>query len=102
MTNRPGGNVRYDNRGRVVLVTGGCQGIGHAICMAFADSGANVVCADVIDKPADLPATIAFKRTDTSNEADCEAAVQWTKQQFGGLDVLVNNAAIHHPVRIHP
>jgi NAD(P)-dependent dehydrogenase (short-subunit alcohol dehydrogenase family) len=87
--------VVYDNRGRVVLVTGGCQGIGRAVCEAFARSGATVVCADINDQSAaQLPPEVKYYRTDTSVEEDCRRVVEWTVQEFRGLDVLVNNAAI--------
>ncbi len=102
MTNRPGGKVAYDNTGRVVLVTGGAQGIGRAICQAFAETGAHVVCADIIDPGSDMPAAVRFKQTDTASEADCQAAVDWTVSTFGGLDVLVNNAAIQPPTSYVP
>jgi NAD(P)-dependent dehydrogenase (short-subunit alcohol dehydrogenase family) len=102
MAARPGGRVRYDNTGRVVLVTGGAQGIGLAVCNAFAASGAQVVCADVLDRTDQLPAGVHFKRTDTSQEADCQAVVEWTQQTLGGLDVLVNNAAIQPPASYVP
>lgn len=95
---RPTGSVRYNNDGRVVLVTGGCNGIGLAICQAFAGSGATVVAADV--SPAADDATrsgIAFKSTDVANEDQCRDVVDWTLAEFGGLDVLVNNAAIQPP-----
>lgn len=101
MANRPAGGVSYDNSGRVVLVTGGTQGIGHAICVAFAKSGAQVVCADILE-PSDLPASVQFKKTDTASEADCLAVVEWTINKLGGLDVLVNNAAIQPPASYVP
>jgi hypothetical protein len=44
---RPAGSVRYDNSGRVVLVTGGASGIGRSICEHWQQSGATVVCLDV-------------------------------------------------------
>ncbi len=93
---RPRGAVKYDNTGRVIIVTGGCSGIGLAICQAFVESGAaGVVCLDVDEQAAqDLPPGIEFRRGDTSSEADCRNAIQWTVEQFGGVDVLVNNAAI--------
>lgn len=92
---RPIGKVKYDNSGRVVIVTGGCSGIGLAICRALVDSNAQVVCLDVDDqRAAELPSGIEFYRCDTSDEANCRKAVQWAIGQFGGLDVLVNNAAI--------
>jgi NAD(P)-dependent dehydrogenase (short-subunit alcohol dehydrogenase family) len=91
---RPVGTVQYKNDGRVVLVTGGAQGIGLAICRAYADSGAKVVCADVVERADSLPPGVELHHTDTSDEQACSAVVQWTIDSFGGLDVLVNNAAI--------
>lgn len=92
---RPQGTVRYDHSGRIVLVTGGCNGIGRAICDGFASSGATVVCADVDIKLAkELPAGIHFRKTDVALESECKAVVDATVAEFGGLDVLVNNAAI--------
>ncbi|MCA9060189.1 MAG: SDR family oxidoreductase [Planctomycetaceae bacterium] len=93
---RPTGAVQYQNAGRVVLVSGGASGIGEAICAAFSDSGASVVCMDVIE-PADERDGVSFVRGDVSIEADCENAVQFAAETHGGLDVLVNNAAIQPP-----
>lgn len=95
---RPQGTVRYDHTGRVILVTGGCHGIGRAICDAFAQSGAQVVCADRDDAVGrTLPKGITYCRADVSNESDCRNAVNETVRMHGGLDVLVNNAAIQPP-----
>lgn len=92
---RPTGTVNYNNQGRVVIVTGGCSGIGRAVCDAFSLSGAVVICADVDETAAvRLPPNIHFRRCDVSSEADCQAVVKETYQRFGGIDVLVNNAAI--------
>ena len=92
---RPKGTVRYDNQGRVILVTGGCNGIGRAICDGFAASGATVICADVAGELADQLSTgVQFRFVDTSVEEECRAVVEWTVNTFGALDVLVNNAAI--------
>lgn len=102
MGSRPVGGVKYDNAGRVVLVTGGAQGIGRAICQAFAASGAQVVCADVLEPQTESTKSIHFKKTDTANETDCQAVVEWTNQNLGGLDVLVNNAAIQPPSSYTP
>lgn len=94
-SSRPHGAVRYDNAGRVAIVTGGCSGIGLAICQAFAESNANVVCLDIDEEAVDdLPSGVEFRRCDTSSEAHCRDAVRWAVERFGGLDVLVNNAAI--------
>ncbi|MHC4876488.1 MAG: SDR family NAD(P)-dependent oxidoreductase [Planctomycetota bacterium] len=93
--NRPAGAVSFDNQGRVVLVSGGAMGIGRAICEAFLDSGASVVCLDVnADAAESLPEGIAFVRGDTSVEDDCRNAVAFAVETFGTIDVLVNNAAI--------
>jgi 3-oxoacyl-[acyl-carrier protein] reductase len=97
------GRVSFDNTGRVVLVTGGCNGIGRAVCEAFLSSGADVVCADVDEAAAAaLPAGMAFRRTDVSLEAECQQVVHWTVERFGAIDVLVNNAAIQPPASYVP
>lgn len=89
---RPTGNVRYDNSDRVVVVTGGSSGIGHAICEGFAASGADVVCLDT-QLPADS-IDAEFVRCDVTSDSDCEAAVNHVFDRFGAIDVLINNAAI--------
>ncbi len=95
---RPLGTVQYDHSGRVVLVTGGSNGIGKAICEAFASSGAQVVCVDVDEQASAWHRPgIAFRRLDVSVEDDCSRVVNETVSEFGGLDVLVNNAAIQPP-----
>ena len=92
---------------RVAIVTGGSRGIGRAIARRFAAEGATVVIAarDV----ATLEQTAATIReaggrvmaipTDVSNEAACERLIQTTVEQFGAVDILINNAAIASPQR---
>jgi 3-oxoacyl-[acyl-carrier protein] reductase len=84
-------------------VTGGAHGIGRAYCLGFADASAKVVVADI-----DLPAgekvaaevikakdgrAIAVK-TDVADEASTKLMAQATLDQFGRIDILINNAAI--------
>lgn len=88
---RPRGTVRYDNRGRVALVTGSAGGIGSAICGALADSGATVIGFDV--REGELP-HVTHLVGDVSQPDDCRAVVQRVVEAHGGLDILVNNAAI--------
>ena len=92
---RPLGAVRYDNRGRVALVSGGAGGIGAAICRELRDSGASVICLDVAADAAEkLGPEIVSIRGDTSSPKDCRRAVATAVERFGGLDILVNNAAV--------
>lgn len=100
---RPSGSVAYNNKGRVVLVSGGSSGIGRAICDAFLQSGAAVVCMDLDNKATgDVPAAFSFVRGDTSSDDDCRRAVQFAVEKHGALDVLVNNAAIQPPASYVP
>ncbi len=95
---RPQGKVSHDNTGRVVLVTGGGQGIGRAIVGAFAASGAQVVCFDIDSRAGErLPPDVMFIQGDVEKDGDCKCAVEQTAARFGGLDVLVNSAAIQPP-----
>ncbi|MCA9193585.1 MAG: SDR family oxidoreductase [Planctomycetales bacterium] len=94
---RPEGTVSYDNRGRVALVSGGSQGIGMAVCQAFLASGAHVASIDINSFCGNPAENFLCLQGDTSSEDDCQRAVLQTVSAFGGLDILVNNAAIQPP-----
>ena len=74
---------------KVVIVTGGAQGIGRSIAQKYVEQGANVVVADVAE-PAD--ATIHFIKTDVRSESDVQALMEQTAERFGTIDILINNA----------
>ncbi|MDB4640121.1 SDR family oxidoreductase [Pirellulaceae bacterium] len=93
MSNRPSGRVSYDNSERIVIVTGGSGGIGWAICEKFAMTNAIVYCFDT-QSPPESKLPIHFIHNDVSDESACQASIETVVQQHGGIDVLVNNAAI--------
>jgi NAD(P)-dependent dehydrogenase (short-subunit alcohol dehydrogenase family) len=69
-----------------VLVTGGAGGLGGALVEAFRARGDEVLAADIVDG-ADL-------QLDVRSDDDWAAARAWVEEQWGGLDVLVNNAGV--------
>ena len=88
---------------KIALITGGAQGLGEAICHRLAVEGAHVVVADLNLEGAQKVADEIVARTDrravavkvnVSVEADVEAAVQRTLEEFGRIDVAVSNAGI--------
>lgn len=93
----------FDITGRRALVTGGSRGIGRAIAIAFAARGANVVVAarsaDGLEETVSLaegPGTVVAHPADLRDEAEINASIQSCVEHFGGLDILVNNAADDH------
>lgn len=85
--------------GKVALITGAARGTGAVTARRFAQEGALVVVTDVLDDlgaevAADIGDSAVYLRLDVTAEADWAAAVEATVATFGGLDVLVNNAAV--------
>lgn len=88
--------------GKVAIVTGAGGGIGRAIAARFVACGARVLCTDVDADAARAAAAdagegAAARVCDVAREADAEAAVAEAVSRFGGLSVLVNNAAAFLP-----
>lgn len=87
---------------KVCIITGGASGMGGVASRMFAREGAKVVAADVNETAGQE--TIAeikskggnaiFVKTDVSKEADCKRMVAEAVREFGGVDVLYNNAGI--------
>ncbi len=93
-----------DLRGKSAVVTGGGNGIGRALCLAFAEQGANVLVADIEAEAADAVAEeaaalgvrslgVTVDVTDESSVSDL-ADASW--DAFGSVDILVNNAGVMH------
>jgi len=70
-------------------VTGGASGLGAALATAYRARGAEVLVADLVE-----PAAGDHVLLDVRSDGDWAAAVAWTQQRWGGLDVLVNNAGV--------
>jgi len=97
-------SYRGSNRltGKAALITGADSGIGRAVALAFAREGADVLIS-YLDEGEDAQETVRVVRAagrkavavagDISQEAHCQQLVQRAIQEFGKLDILVNNAA---------
>ncbi len=81
--------------GQVAIVTGGAQGIGRGIAGVLARAGATVVIGDL--QPAGDTAAEVSVVMDVSEPADADALVERARDEFGRVDVLVNNAALDAP-----
>jgi 3alpha(or 20beta)-hydroxysteroid dehydrogenase len=87
--------------GKVAIVTGAARGTGAATARLFAEEGARVLLADVLDDPAralaeELGDAAVFRHLDVREESQWRQAVDAVQRDFGALHVLVNNAAVLH------
>ncbi len=98
------GSDKFKNK--VVLITGGDSGIGRSVAVHFAREGADLAIVYLSeDKDAEETAEMIRKENskclllkgDIGNEDECKEFVQKTVKEFGGLNILVNNAGEQHP-----
>ncbi len=100
-------DVTYDYGDETVVITGASSGIGRATALRFGEAGATVINADVREAPKDRDAevpthvaideaggTAAYVPTDVTDPDEVRAVVE-AAREYGGVDVMVNNAATH-------
>jgi NAD(P)-dependent dehydrogenase (short-subunit alcohol dehydrogenase family) len=84
--------------GKVVVITGAAGGIGREAAILFADEGAQICVADVDEEAGGKTASECrdafFHRVDVTDPVSVEAMYAATVEQYGGVDVLYNNAGI--------
>ncbi|CAD5107587.1 SDR family oxidoreductase [Zestomonas carbonaria] len=90
---------------KVVVVTGGCSGIGRALVLRMAQAGARLAILDLDQHELDslvrhladhLNAEAIGLRCDVADPEDVNRAMERVLERFGGIDMLVNNAGITH------
>ena len=96
--------------GKVALISGGARGMGASEARMFAAEGASVVIGDILDEEGEATAAdvrsaggqCLYRRLDVTSEADWNDVVELAVNQYGKLNVLVNNAGIgSNPFQIH-
>lgn len=90
--------------GKTFLVTGGASGLGAAVVREFTSAGANAVVLD-LNEPRELPPSgiasrVRFAKTNVSDGAQVQAAVDFAVKEFGGVHGAVNCAGIATAERV--
>ncbi|WP_082232763.1 3-oxoacyl-ACP reductase FabG [Halobacillus massiliensis] len=88
--------------GQTVMITGGCKGIGYSTAIKFLKEGANVVILDLNTQETEAAVSrlreygdkIEGTAADVTDRSSVAAAIQFTINRFGSIDVLINNAGI--------
>ena len=93
---------------KVAVITGAAQGIGAAFAVGYAKEGAKIVIADILDGKDAVAAVkqagseAVYVKTDVTVQAECDAMAKTAVERFGGIDILVNNAAIFGDLVMKP
>jgi NAD(P)-dependent dehydrogenase (short-subunit alcohol dehydrogenase family) len=92
--------------GKRVIVTGAATGLGRAFALAFADAGATVLAVDVNEEGAQQTAAMIKNghaaKCDITSSSSCKDLASFATDKMGGLDALVNNAALYGALQRKP
>jgi NAD(P)-dependent dehydrogenase (short-subunit alcohol dehydrogenase family) len=92
--------------GKRIIVTGAAIGLGRAFALAFAKAGAKVFAVDVNEagaqETAALESNISAAHCDITSAQSCKALADLANEEWGGIDVLVNNAALYGTLQRMP
>ena len=85
--------------GKIALITGAARGIGLGFAQAYISEGAQVVIADINEDAAriacaELGDSASFVVMDVADQQSIESAVKQVEEQYGRIDILINNAAL--------
>lgn len=94
-------------QGKVAVVTGGAQGIGYGYAERLLEEGCSVAIVDIAEEKGQAAAKalsakgkVIFVRGDVSSEESVKAMAETVAKEFGGIDFLVNNAALFGGMRL--
>ncbi len=88
----------FDLNGKVAIVTGASGGIGRSMAIGLSEQGADVAIFDVkdgSDVASEIETKSEFYQVDVTNEESVEDAVSSVVDEFGKIDILINNAGVH-------
>ncbi|MHC4337686.1 MAG: SDR family NAD(P)-dependent oxidoreductase [Planctomycetota bacterium] len=94
--------------GKVAIVTGASRGVGKAVCLAFAKEGAGIVLAarsvgkleETAEGVTEVGGRAEIVVGDLCEEEALKNVVKVTKEKFGRLDIVVNNAGVTHSAKL--
>ena len=92
--------IKFDLKNKVAVVTGGAQGFGYSISERFIDSGAKVIIWDIDENKANEAIkklntdSCSFQKVDVSNFSEIENNLKLIEDEFGKIDIFINNAGI--------
>ncbi|PXW90324.1 NAD(P)-dependent dehydrogenase (short-subunit alcohol dehydrogenase family) [Pseudogracilibacillus auburnensis] len=84
--------------GKIAIITGGASGIGESLTHLFVEEGATVIAADINEEALQKISTksdrIVGMKLDVSKEENWQELVQQVENEFGRIDILINNAGV--------
>ena len=95
----------FDLKNKVAIITGASGGLGEAMALALSNQGAEIAIMDIKEKEGrevaeKIKTKAKFYQTDMSEEESIKKALDLIKEEFGKVDILINNAGVFYPTII--